>query len=338
MVNPVTMRALRLLLLPALVLPLASCFIFFSAFPPTLTQVTARTDLSALVPAATAGDYEAYAVAATFPSYVPFVFLFNRNGSSDPRVVVLDANLNLIQSYTGAWLSGYGMSGWLIMGLAEGNIEIGNLGFSAANLTLIGAGPSWVNLHTIFTPSFATLLFQRNDMNFNISGGNTLTYSQYFWTSNATTPSDFIPDPTLPIKSVADTQFEVAGVWSVEDSLTVILVLREYDNDVIHVLSLPLNDVFGNTLSAPLFDYYPHASFDNIDTSSVGFAGDCLVAYSYRDRALVRISLSPPFDVIQTLPVGQNPHRVSTSYMLDGSFSVQFDKATRVLTKVEKWW
>jgi hypothetical protein len=83
---------------------------------------------------------------------------------------------------------------------------------------------------------------------------------------------------------------------------------------------------------------YPNASYNNVDSSSVVFAGDCLVAYSYDSRALVRYSLTPPFKEISQLPVGQNVHPLSYASKADGSYSVQFDQTTRVLTKVAKWW
>ena len=174
----------RCLALLGLVLPLASCVFFVSAFPPTLTQVVARTDLSAVIPAANAQDYALYALTAS-PSQ-DFVLLMNRSGSTDPRVIVLDSSLHLIQTYTLSQLNGWGaFNGNGIMADAAGNIEIGNFGFSAGNLSTVGANPSWNANPSIFSPGFASPAAQRNDVNFQVTGGTTLGYTQYHWWSSS---------------------------------------------------------------------------------------------------------------------------------------------------------
>jgi hypothetical protein len=329
-------RALAIL---CLVLPLSSCIFFFSAFSPLLTQVVARADLSSVIPAGAAKDYDVYCVTAYAPPQGEFVLLMNRSASVDPRVIVLDSGLNLIQTYTSAQLNGWGaFSGSTIIEQADQNIEIGNFGFSATNLLTVGASPSWNANQSVFGPSFSSPLRQKNDINFQVTGGNVLTYSQWqWWTTN-----DFIlSPPSVAIKSTADTQFQVERVFNIEDSTSagrVILVLGEQNSSAVHFVALPLNAVCTNTLLPALFDNYPHASYSNLDSSSVGFAGDCLVAYSYQDHALVRYSLTPPFGVLSTLPVGQGAHQITYAYKADGSYSVQLDQSTRMLTKVARWW
>jgi hypothetical protein len=325
-------RALAILFF---VLPLASCIFFFSAFSPLLTQVVARTDLSSTIPAGAAKDYEAYCVTAYAPPPGEFVLLMNRNASVDPRVIVMDADLHIIQSYTSAQLSGWGaFSGSIIMEQADQNIEIGNFGFSATNLRSIGSNPSWNANQPVFGPSFSSPLRQKNDINFQVTGGNLLTYSQWQWWAT----NDF--NASIAIKSTPDTQFQVVGVYNIEDSLSagrVILVLGEQGSSTMHIVALPLAAVCANSLTPALFDNYPHASYANMDTSSVGFAGDSIVAYSYDERALVRYFLTPPFGVISKLPVGQET-QLTYGYKADGSYSVQLDQGTRMLTKVAKWW
>ncbi|MGA2481447.1 MAG: hypothetical protein ABSG63_22140, partial [Spirochaetia bacterium] len=318
------------------VLPLSSCIFFFSAFSPLLTQVVARTDLSSVIPSGAAKDYAVYCVTAYAPPQGEFVLLMNRNASVDPRVIVLDSSLNLIQTYTSAQLNGWGaFSGSTIMEEADQNIEIGNFGFSATNLLTVGASPSWNANQSVFGPSFSSPLRQKNVINFQVTGVNVLTYSQWqWWTTN-----NF--NAAVAIKSTADTQFQVDAVYNIEDSLSagrVILVLGEQGSSTMHIVALPLAAVCTNTLLPALFDNYPHASYSNLDSSSVGFAGDCLVAYSYQDHALVRYSLTPPFGVLSTLPVGQGAHQITYAYKADGSYSVQLDQSTRMLTKVARWW
>ena len=131
------------------------------------------------------------------------------------------------------------------------------------------------------------------------------------------------------------------GVYNADDTPTagkVILLLNESNNAALHIVAIPLVDVLSNTLQSPILDRYPNATYTNVDSFSVGFAGDSLVAYSYDSHALVRYSLSPPFGVISQLSVGQNVHPIAYGYKADGSYSVQFDQTTRVLTKVVKWW
>jgi hypothetical protein len=326
-----------------LMLPLASCIFFFSAFPPTLTQVVARTDLSSVIPAGSAGDFQVYCVSATAAPPGEFVLLMNKNASVDPRVIILDSNLNLIQTYTTSQLDGWAggpgnFSGSSIMSDAGGNIEIGNLGFSATELQNIAWNPSWINT-PVMGPSYCSPFKQSNDINFHVTGGNGLNYSQFHpWWS-----FDFNSIP-LPIKGTPDTQFQVEGVYNIDDSPgggKVILVLGEQSNPTVHFVAIPrahLHSHGGPVVLTPIFDNYPHASYSNVESSSVGFAGDCLVAYSYQDHAMVRYSLTPPFSVISSLPVGQSVHQITYGYKADGSYSVQLDQSTSILTKVARWW
>jgi hypothetical protein len=325
-----TLRGLLVLLI---VLPLASCIFFYSAFSPLLTQVTVRTDLSSIIP--DAHDYQVYCVTAYAPPRGEFVILMNRNATAEPRIVVLDANLSLIQTYTTAWLNTWGFSGSIIMEEAAQNIEIGSYGFSTTNLLTVGTNPSWTGRPPIFNPSFGSFERQKDVINFQVTGGNTLSYSQWDW---MWAPLDF--NAVIGIKSPADTQFEVVGVYNAADSSTggtVILVLSERDSSAIDIVALPLDDVCTNALAAPLFDNYPHARYSNIETSSVGFAGDCLVAFSYQDMAMVRYSLTPPFDVLSKVPVSSSKQLIY-GYKADGRYSVQLDPRTRMLSKVAKWW
>ncbi len=55
----------RLLVTAAVALSLASCFFALTAFPPTLTQVLARADLSSVIPAGAGSQYQPYIVTPT---------------------------------------------------------------------------------------------------------------------------------------------------------------------------------------------------------------------------------------------------------------------------------
>jgi hypothetical protein len=147
---------------------------------------------------------------------------------------------------------------------------------------------------------------------------------------------------SLVITDTPDVQFEVAGVYNIDDASaggSVIVVLRKQNSSKIHFVAIPRSDILTNGgVQTPILDKYPNASCNNVDSSSIGFAGDCLVAYSYDSHALVRYQLTPPFKEISRLPVGQNVHPLTYAYTADGSYSVQFDQTMRILTKVAKWW
>jgi hypothetical protein len=322
----------------ALVFPLASCIFFASAFPPTLTQVVARTDLSTVIPEGSGSKYAVYGVSATAAPPGEFVLLMNRTFSGDPMVVVLDSSLNLIQTYALAQLDGWAVgsfSGNSLMADAGGNVEIGKLGFSADDLRAVGGPPSNGNNNPpVSGPSYCSPMAQSNDINFQASG-DTLTYEHYhpWWT----------PSPHAPcaIKGTTGVQFEVAGVFNIADSPaggSIILILREFNSSTAYFIAIPGSDIFGDTVQNPILSHYPSATVSNLDTSSIVFAGDSLVAYSYDSHALVRYQLTPPFGEISRLMVGQSLHPLTYASKADGSYSIQFDQTTRVLAKVAKWW
>jgi hypothetical protein len=325
----------------ALVLPLASCIFFASAFPPTLAQIVARTDLSTVIPAGSGSNYQVYCVTVTAAPPGEFVLLMNRNVASDPVVVVLDSSLNLIQTYNFLLLNGPGwgngsFSGNSLMADANGNVEIGTLGFSADELRNVLWSPSWTANPPVSGPSFSSPSAGRNDINFHINSGNMLGYDDRFagWGLHF--------GASCVITAVPGVQFEVAGVFNIDDASaggSVILVLRENNGSTAHVVAIPRSDITTNGgVVSPILDNYPNESFNNVDSSSIVFAGDCLVAYSYDSHALIRYALTPPFKEISRLPVGQNVHPLTYASTADGSYSVQFDQTTRVLTKVAKWW
>jgi len=51
------------------------------------------------------------------------------------------------------------------------------------------------------------------------------------------------------------------------------------------------------------------------------------VAYSYQDHALVRFSLTPPFNIISKLPIGQGPNKITYGYKRTGGTASSWTRA-----------
>jgi hypothetical protein len=324
----------RLLAIPAVVLPLASCIFVLSAFPPTLSQVLARADLSGTIPAGTGSQYQPYIVT---PTGGEFVILLNRSMSMDPAAVVMDSNLNVIQTYTDAQLTGWGISpGGTLLTDALGNVAFPSKWFRAADLATVNSPPFGVTT-PLFGASFSSPAGNANVVNFQVSG-NALTYSQYdsSWGLVFTGAGILV--------NGAGGNYNVVAVYNVGDAPAageVVLVLSDFSNSL-YLIDIPLFDILNNSVASPLFSSYPYATLTNINSSSIGFAGDSLVAYNYNSGALIRYSVKPPFSQISSLSIGNNNGNTSGSlqyaYKMTGGYSVVYDGNARKLTKVANWW
>ncbi len=316
-----------------LVLPLSACIFVLSPFPATLSQVVARSDLSTVVPAGQGQMYRPFIVT---PTGGDFVILLSNAMSVDPVAVVLDSDLHLIQTYTSSQLSAWGFTGgWLAITDAIGDAVIGSLRFSASELSTVGAAPTGGSIGTsLNSPGFGSPSNGTNEVNFTVAG-NLLTYSRYSnWASLGTSSG-------LQINA-AGGSYWIEAVFNVDDTVgagSVVLVLTEAGNSSnVTFVALPLVDVTLNTLLSPLLSAYPSRSYTNLQASSIGFAGDSIVAYSYDAGLLNRYSPST-FDKISSLLVGRTGrHDPKYAYKATGGWSVVFDPESRTLDKVANWW
>jgi len=331
-------RLLRTLAAAALVLPLTACIFVLSPFPSTLSQVVAKADVSSVVPAANAGNYQPCVLT---PTGGEFVVLMNRTMGMDPVAVILDSNLNLIQTYTNTQASGWS-AGWtggsVAMTDAAGRAAIGSVWFSAYYLGYVGAPPSG-NLGSarLYAPSFPSPNAQTDDVNFNFTAGS-ISYQQYDWMWSSLIFTRIVQVDT------AGNSYQVQAVYNVDDTPSagaVVMVLTEPTNSS-HVtfVRIPLADLTGiptASLKNPLLSYYTWKSYDSVPSSSIGFAGDCMVGYDQSSRTLNRYSLST-FDVIQSLPIGNSDYRLQYAYQPAGKYAVIYDPSARTITKVARWW
>ena len=75
----------------------------------------------------------------------------------------------------------------------------------------------------------------------------------------------------------------------------------------------------------------------NLESTSIGFASNCLVAYSEDSKTLNRYDLS--FNTIDKTTFGHPRDRqLLFSYRQQGGFFVTFDQSTLQLTKYATWW
>ncbi|HTO23810.1 MAG TPA: hypothetical protein VMQ10_15155 [Spirochaetia bacterium] len=326
-------RVARIVAAAALVLPLTTCVFFLSPFPGTLSQVVAKADVSALIPAADADSYQPCVLTPTGGDYVVLVKQYS---SADPCALVFDSSLNFIQSYTHSQL-GISGGGAFAMTDASGNAAMGGAAFTASDLAQ-GAGASASSpLVQLSAPGFSSPNALKNDVNFPLNG-STITYQQFSSWISADSP------PHTAQVDAAGNSYQVVGVYNVDDTPAagaVVLVLSQQNNSSnVTFVRIPLYDLTAsitNSLKSPLLSNYTWKNYDNVPASSIGFAGDCMVGYSESNRALNRYSLSN-FEVIQSLPIGNSDYHLQYAYKPTGGYSVVYDPTARTLTKVANWW
>jgi hypothetical protein len=329
-------RLIRLFAAALLLLPLSACIFVLSPFPATLSQVVAKTDLSSLIPAGSGNGYRPFIVS---PTGGEFVLLMSYG--SDPVVIVMDSNLAFIQSYTLGQLqtlyTSYDPGGHLAMTNAEGNAEISNVAFSAMDLSSVGAGPSWVGNATLLSPGFGSPTAQKDVIDFDAAAGNSLGYVIWPW---------FYPPGTdipcgVTLINASGGSYQVEAVFDVDDTPSageVVLVLSDNGNSShVTLVAIPLYDILNGSVASPLLSNYASKTLSNIASSSIGFAGDCIVAYSQDSGSLKRYSLST-FEEISSLPVGEVSYRIQYAYNASGGYSVVYDPDARTITKVANWW
>ena len=191
--------------------------------------------------------------------------------------------------------------------------------------------PSWIN-PTVHDPNFGSPFWQKNDL-FQ-AAGNTLTYTQYQWWG-----FDF-SSPAIQVNG-ASGNYRIQAAYDVDDTLTghAILVLTDQNNSSnVTLVSVPLSDIRFNVVAPPLLNNYPYTTLSNIDSSSIGFAGDSLVAHDNNSGSLKRYSATPPFNEIGSVPMTKSNGQLQYAYRMTGGYSVVYDPGARTLTKVANWW
>jgi hypothetical protein len=319
-------------------LALGSCqlaALFDSTFPAVVSQMTARSDLASRIPAGEASSFSIADVTAGGQDYIVLSSSLTTNGT---RLVILDAGLNVLYSFSAQDVAGWGAT----LGSAPakldamGHLVIGNLIFTA------GAGG------LVFPPGMyggvpLTQGFQShtggayNFIDFTASG-NTLTFSQYFdtWLFDGTW--------TFPLRATpsANTNFSVKGIFADPDPTRqlAIIVLFDAGDSLDHYLLIPLSVLNGASLSSPLLGPYEAFSKPSTDPDLMGYSNGGLVRFVPGvlpgTGAFVRSDLAGN-DQSSQLPYSRTP-RIRQAFSPSGGSYVTFDVGTRVIARLTAWW
>jgi len=335
-------RSLRLPVMSgALLLALASCQVLFvGAFPPSISQATAKTDLSALVAAAPASYFSLSTVTANGLEYV---LLFTSMGfdSTQAHLVVLDPQLKVLNTFTLDQIialptAGGSFFGNFTMTDVNDRVIIGNLRFDAlaGGLAFSQKDPAI----GLYSPSVSGLpVFPFHETNFRVVSSN-FAYDEFnsAWglTANFSVPLG-IPSP--PSQS---TLFLV-NVFTDRDSGSApdVFVFQDFGAQRTYFLRIPKGDIDGGlSVAAPsVFSYYPSPVVkSNLSGESIGYSRAGVIGYDQKADALVRFTLDAP-DSVSSLPL-KRTNGLKVAAGISGTWCVVWDPDTRMVTRYEQWW
>jgi hypothetical protein len=145
---------------------------------------------------------------------------------------------------------------------------------------------------------------------------------------------------SVPLGGASGIQYYPQGAFNVDDNIStgqVVLVFNTNSGSSTYFVSVPLEAFHSNAVRTILSSGYSPTTISNLESSSIGFAGNCLVAYSYDSQTLNRYDLS--FNLIDQVTFSQlHNEQLMFSYRQSGGFFVTFDPSTLQLTKYATWW
>jgi hypothetical protein len=301
---------------------LHACVFYLSAFSQTLTQMTAKKDLTGIITAGDGNNYQPFVVTTGGQDFV----ILTTGNTLDPRIIVLDSNLNLIQAFTSSQLSAFGVGSY------AGNWALSD----DAGLPVIGdfrftslVAPPTFNNDTLSNPSFSSPAGADDYINFQISS-STFQYTRVssHWTVSTNPPTILVGGPSG--------LNGVQAVFDVSDNTSagqVVVVVNA--GPTVYLVSVPLSAFQLNSVGT-LFSY-PSTAMSNLESTSIGFSGNCLVAYSYDTQTINRYDLS--FNLIDTRTFTHpSNQQLQFSYKSIGGFFVTFNPSTLQLVKYATWW
>ncbi len=344
----------------ALLLPLASCDVLFNGvFPPSISQVTARADLSASIPAAPASSFSLSAVSAGGNEYI---LLFSALGfdSTQNHLIVMDSHLKVLNSFTLDALNafpnavdsfGNGNPFGTISAMTgvNGQVMIGNIWFDASptgfSFSSKFSGPTFClsspSVTDLSSPGF-------NEINFTITSGN-LVYTQYDSSWN------WLNGPFAPLGTPSPPPagfLNLVNVFADPDSAASPDVLVFQDSggggsSHTYFLRMPKADIvntvsyFGIGTDPDIFthaalNYPPVVVKSNLSSQCIAFSRAGIIAYEYQSDSLVRFTLDAP-DSVSSLPL-KNVNGMKLAAGISGSYCVVWDPVARTLTRYEQWW
>jgi hypothetical protein len=342
-------KTLRLAaMISSLLLSCASCDVLFNGvFPPSIGQVTARTDLSASIAATPASSFSLSTVSAGGSEYV-ILFTSTPFDSSRPHLLILDSHLKVLNTFSigdlAAISAGPQLNGNFTMTDVNGFVVIGNMRFNPqpSGFVLDTSYPSI----SLFGPSVSGLpSHPYNETNFRVNGPN-LLYDEYSAAWVLTTPP---PPPTftvpLGVPNPPAQFLRLQNVFADQDNAATpdLFVFQDDSSQRTFLLTIPKTDIdigLSNISSVPpdVFTYYGASvvTKSNLNSQALAFSRAGIIAYDFQSDSLVRFTLDTP-DSVSSLPLKYvNGMRLAAG--ISGSYCVVWDPVARTLTRYEQWW
>jgi hypothetical protein len=342
------MGALRALSIPLLAcLALSSCGIFFvSPFPTTLAQTMAQRDFSNEIDDPSLDKFQPYVLekvtgSATtrlillvgglpYPKDKPWLFVMREDLSfaQDPFTL---GELNTIASP---------FNGTRAMIDSDGQVVVGNALFDVTGATITPVGIAG-GLGGLYSWGFP--ISPSGDHVANMGSSLlTLTWERYMPCWLAQGPGN------CQIRSTGRTLW-LRDVFADPNpaTTTVILAFEEgkdpaADTTTTYFVRVPRAQFAGSPAPNFLEDRvnYPSTTKTDLESSHMGYTADGIVAYEHSSQSWTMFPFDAP-GAVQQLYVGNisddlENQRVSWSF--SGGYSCVYDRRTRTLSKVAKWW
>jgi hypothetical protein len=333
--------AARCALLLSACVALGACQLFqwalSSTFPAAATQETARRDLASFITASDAPSFVMSDVTAGGKEYVVLSSPLTTNGV---RLIIMDADLNTLLTFTAQDLAGLGASvgpapakvGAFNMGIY---LEVGDLFFAtgAAGLVL----PPIVNPVPHGAGFLLTVSGNFNFQEFSCAG-NGFSYTKYSDTWGAVGNNTF-PILTSP---VTNTSFSLSAFFTDPDPARqwTLFVFSDANTGLDRYYIFPMNDFNSVSPAFPLQSSYEVFTKPATNPEFLGYANGAFIRFvpsgSGSSGAFVATDLTGA-DHSTQLPYFNLPD-IRVAYSPSGKSYFVFDRGTRTVTRMAAWW
>lgn len=343
------LRAFAMLLLSCLTL--SSCGIFsLSPFPTALAQTLAVRDFSAEIDDPSLDEFQPFVLESgatrlillvggqlpdgqPYPAGKPWLFVLKEDLSLAQAPFTLADMYNTITSPTP-------FNGTRAMVDSDGQVVVGNALFDVVGDTIAPVGPAG-DLGGLYGWGFPTAASGDNVANMG-SSGLTLEWYGYdsCWTS--------LGSISKQIRATGRNLWLRNVLADPNPATTAVILAFEEDRDpatdtsTTYFVKVPRNRFNGSLPDYFLDDAlnYPSTTKTDLESSHMGYTSDGIVAYEYSSQSWIMFPFDAP-NVVQSMGVGDisddlDNQRVSWSY--SGGYACVYDKRSRTLSKVAKWW
>jgi hypothetical protein len=347
-----TMRAMRastVLLLSFLAL--GSCgLLFLTPFSSDLAQTLAVRDFSKEIDDPSLDNFQPFVLErVTGSETTRLILLVGGQPYPDkkPWLFILKEDLSLAQDpFTLADMynkvtAPAPFNGTRAMVDSDGQVVVGNALFDITDGALTSVGPAG-DLDGLYGWGFPTAALGDNVISLG-SSGTKLRWDRYnsCWTLQASDEERFIRSNSrnLWLRNVlADSNPATAAV---------ILAFEEDKDPATDTSTTYFVKVLRNRFNGSLPDYflddalnYPSTTKTDLESSHMGYTSDGIVAYEHSSQSWIIFPFEAP-NVVQSMGVGDisddlENQRFAWSY--SGGYACVYDRRSRTLSKVAKWW